>query len=111
MRSLVGDLVLVRPGDRVPSDGVVEDGQSELDESAVTGESVPVPRGPGDAVVALPSVRARPRARPWGWTRMRPCWRRRPWRACGGSHRRGSAAEDGLSRTTPARAVRAVRRQ
>ncbi|WP_333670886.1 heavy metal translocating P-type ATPase [Elioraea tepidiphila] len=48
----VGDLVLVRPGDRVPCDGVIEEGHSALDESPVTGESVPVARGPGDAVVA-----------------------------------------------------------
>ena len=47
-----GDLVLVRPGDRVPADGLVEEGQSALDESPVTGESVPVARGPGDPVVA-----------------------------------------------------------
>jgi Cu2+-exporting ATPase len=48
----VGDLVLVRPGARVPADGVVVDGAAELDESMVTGESRPVPRGVGDRVVA-----------------------------------------------------------
>jgi Cd2+/Zn2+-exporting ATPase len=47
-----GDVVLVRPGDRVPADGVIEEGHSALDESAVTGESMPVARGPGEAVVA-----------------------------------------------------------
>jgi Cd2+/Zn2+-exporting ATPase len=51
-RLSVGDLVLVRPGDRVPCDGTIEDGQSALDESPVTGESVPVSRGPGENVVA-----------------------------------------------------------
>ncbi|WP_232480638.1 heavy metal translocating P-type ATPase [Roseomonas sp. KE2513] len=51
-RLTVGDLVLIRPGDRVPCDGSIEDGQSALDESPVTGESVPVARGPGEAVVA-----------------------------------------------------------
>jgi Cd2+/Zn2+-exporting ATPase len=51
-RLAVGDLVLVRPGDRVPCDGVIEDGTSALDESPVTGESIPVSRGPGDAVMA-----------------------------------------------------------
>ena len=51
-RLAVGDLVLVRPGDRVPADGVVVEGQSALDESPVTGESVPVTRGSGDPVVA-----------------------------------------------------------
>ena len=48
----VGDLVLVRPGDRVPCDGVIVEGLSALDESPVTGESIPVARGPGDAVMA-----------------------------------------------------------
>jgi P-type Cu2+ transporter len=48
----VGDLVLVRPGGRVPADGVVTDGDAELDESMITGESRPVPRGEGDRVVA-----------------------------------------------------------
>ncbi|MBP0495794.1 heavy metal translocating P-type ATPase [Pararoseomonas indoligenes] len=51
-RLAVDDLVLVRPGDRVPCDGSIEEGQSALDESPVTGESVPVSRGPGEAVVA-----------------------------------------------------------
>jgi Cu+-exporting ATPase len=46
-----GDRVLVRPGERVPADGIVEAGESHLDESLVTGESVPVARGPGAAVV------------------------------------------------------------
>ncbi|MGX9964277.1 heavy metal translocating P-type ATPase [Roseomonas sp. F4] len=48
----VGDRVLVRPGDRLPCDGVIEEGTSALDESPVTGESLPVSRGPGEAVVA-----------------------------------------------------------
>ncbi|HEY0204407.1 MAG TPA: heavy metal translocating P-type ATPase [Acetobacteraceae bacterium] len=48
----VGDVVQVRPGDRIPCDGVVLEGQSAVDESPVTGESVPVARGPGEAVVA-----------------------------------------------------------
>ena len=47
-----GDLVLVRAGGRVPADGVVEGGEAELDESMITGESRPVPRGPGYRVVA-----------------------------------------------------------
>ena len=48
----VGEVVQVRPGDRIPCDGYVLDGQSSVDESPVTGESVPVARGPGDVVVA-----------------------------------------------------------
>ncbi|MEO6437229.1 MAG: heavy metal translocating P-type ATPase [Tepidisphaeraceae bacterium] len=47
----VGDIVLVRPGDRVPIDGVVAEGKSSVDESMITGESLPVLRQPGDAVI------------------------------------------------------------
>jgi Cu2+-exporting ATPase len=47
-----GDVVLVRAGGRVPADGVIVEGEAELDESMVTGESRPVPKGPGDRVVA-----------------------------------------------------------
>jgi P-type Cu2+ transporter len=48
----VGDVVLVRPGARVPADGIVVDGAAELDESMITGESRPVPRRVDDPVVA-----------------------------------------------------------
>ena len=48
---VVGDLLLVRPGTKIATDGVVEEGESELDESMVTGESLPVHKGPGDAVI------------------------------------------------------------
>lgn len=48
----IGDLVVVRPGDRIATDGVVHAGASSVDQSAVTGESVPVARGPGDTVFA-----------------------------------------------------------
>jgi Cu2+-exporting ATPase len=47
-----GDMVLVRPGARVPADGAIVEGEAEIDESMVTGESRPVGKGPGDAVVA-----------------------------------------------------------
>ena len=47
----VGDLVLVRPGSRVPADGTVEDGASAFDESMITGESRPVSKAVGDRVV------------------------------------------------------------
>jgi Cu+-exporting ATPase len=47
----VGDLVRVRPGEKVPVDGVIEDGGSGLDESMLTGESLPVEKGPGDQVI------------------------------------------------------------
>ncbi|MGK9235660.1 cadmium-translocating P-type ATPase [Inquilinus limosus] len=48
----IGDVVLVRPGDRVPADGEIVDGASELDEAPITGESVPVAKAAGDAVYA-----------------------------------------------------------
>ena len=48
----VGDVVLVRPGARVPADGDVVEGEAEVDESMLTGESKPVPKAPGDPVVA-----------------------------------------------------------
>ena len=48
---VVGDLLLVRPGAKIPVDGVVEDGESEVDESMVTGESLPVHKTPGAQVI------------------------------------------------------------
>ncbi|MGE0191787.1 MAG: heavy metal translocating P-type ATPase [Planctomycetota bacterium] len=51
-RLMPGDLVRVRPGTRVPADGVVRVGTSDLDTSALTGESVPREVGPGDEVLA-----------------------------------------------------------
>jgi Cu+-exporting ATPase len=46
-----GDTIAVLPGERVPTDGVVVDGRTELDESLVTGESLPVPAEPGSRVI------------------------------------------------------------
>ncbi|MFQ5529119.1 MAG: heavy metal translocating P-type ATPase, partial [Gemmatimonadota bacterium] len=48
---LVGDVMIVRPGERIPTDGVVIDGSSAVDESLATGEPIPVDRGPGDPVI------------------------------------------------------------
>lgn len=48
---LVGDLLLVRAGDRIPADGVVTEGATTVDESMVTGESLPVEKHAGDAVI------------------------------------------------------------
>ncbi|MER6516542.1 heavy metal translocating P-type ATPase [Streptomyces sp. NPDC001553] len=47
----VGDLLLVRPGTKIAADGVVEEGESEVDESTVTGESLPVHKAPGSPAV------------------------------------------------------------
>jgi P-type Cu+ transporter len=48
---LPGDLVLVRPGEKIPVDGVVVEGRSTVDESMLTGESLPILKSPGDAVI------------------------------------------------------------
>lgn len=49
---VVGDTLVVRPGERLATDGVISSGRSSLDTSAITGESVPVEAGPGDEVFA-----------------------------------------------------------
>ncbi|OAQ53627.1 hypothetical protein HTG_05050 [Natrinema mahii] len=48
----VGETVVVRPGDKIPLDGTVREGESAVDESPITGESVPVDKSPGDEVYA-----------------------------------------------------------
>jgi len=48
----VGSRILVRPGERVPLDGVVAEGESHVDQAALTGESMPVAKGPGDEILA-----------------------------------------------------------
>ena len=48
---VVGDLLVVRPGAKIAVDGVVEEGESEIDEAMVTGESLPVHKAPGDPVI------------------------------------------------------------
>lgn len=48
----VGDLVRIRPGERVPVDGVVESGESDVDEALVTGESLPIEKRPGDSTLS-----------------------------------------------------------
>lgn len=47
----IGDIVVVRPGEKVPVDGAIKEGYSSLDESMVTGESMPVEKGAGDSVI------------------------------------------------------------
>ncbi len=49
----IGNLVIVRPGEKIPVDGVVRDGSSSVDESMVTGESIPVVKHPGDEVIGV----------------------------------------------------------
>jgi Cd2+/Zn2+-exporting ATPase len=48
----VGDLVLIRPGERIPADGIVDQGESSCDQAPITGESMPVSKRPGDEVYA-----------------------------------------------------------
>lgn len=47
-----GDIIVVKPGERVPIDGIIEDGESQVDTSALTGESVPRTAKPGDEVIS-----------------------------------------------------------
>src|SRR5262249_52989684 len=48
---VVGDLLLIRPGAKVPVDAVVEQGESSVDESMVTGESLPISKHPGEKLI------------------------------------------------------------
>ena len=47
----VGDIMIIRPGEKIPTDGVVLEGRSAVDESLATGESIPVEKGPGDSAL------------------------------------------------------------
>lgn len=48
---VIGDLIVVRPGERIPVDGIICEGKSAFDESVITGESMPVSKGPGEEVI------------------------------------------------------------
>jgi P-type Cu+ transporter len=67
----LGDVVLVRPGERIPVDGVVRSGQAWVDESMLTGESLPVQRGVGDKVMGG-STLSGPTFAPGGATADKP---------------------------------------
>ncbi len=75
-----GDLLLIRPGAKIPVDGTVEEGRSEVDESMVTGESLPVSKVPGDNVIgASINTTGTCVCGPPRWARTR-CWPRSwPW--------------------------------
>ncbi len=49
---VAGDTVVIRPGESIPVDGIVLEGQGYVDQSAITGESIPVEKGPGDTVIS-----------------------------------------------------------
>ena len=48
---MVGEIVVVRPGEKIPTDGIVMEGQSAVDEKMITGESIPIEKKPGDDVI------------------------------------------------------------
>ena len=48
---MIGDTVLVKPGQRIPVDGIITEGHTSIDQSAITGESIPVEKEPGDSVI------------------------------------------------------------
>jgi len=48
---LIGDIIRIRPGDKIPVDGTIVDGESSIDESMVTGESMPIDKSSGDSVI------------------------------------------------------------
>ncbi len=48
---VVGDIIIVRPGEKIPADGIIKEGRSSIDESMVTGESMPVEKGVGDEAI------------------------------------------------------------
>ena len=83
----VGNLLLIRPGSKVPVDAVVEEGESEVDESTVTGESLPVHKRPGGQLIGAtinvngtlraPSGRIPHSPRSWSSSRRRRTRRRR----------------------------------
>jgi Cu+-exporting ATPase len=79
----IGDLVIVRPGEKVPVDGLIKEGRSSVDESMVTGESIPVEKNPGDQVIGATinktgsfKFEARKLAKIPCWPRLSRWWKR-----------------------------------
>lgn len=69
----VGDRIVVRPGQSIPVDGVIVEGASAVDESALTGESLPVDKGWGTKSPPRPSTAPAPsHLKPYGWARTPP---------------------------------------
>ena len=100
-----GDIVVIRPGESIPVDGVVTEGNGFVDQAAITGESIPVEKLPGDTVISATINRNgsfRFRASRVGRTRPSPrssvSWMRRQLQSAPSpGWRTGSAASSSLS--------------
>ena len=77
----IGDLFVVRPGENIPVDGIVLEGTSAVNESALTGESIPVDKEPGDSVSAATASPASSAAGLPGWAKIPPSPRSSRWSA------------------------------
>ncbi len=69
-----GDVAIVRPGERLPADGIVLEGQSRVDQAALTGESRPLEKSPGDEVFAGTHNQFGRSRFPWSARAIKRCW-------------------------------------